>query len=147
MWLGSVGDKEGDTAPECLGCSRYSMCAACSLMLQHTWPNRWPLASWGHIDQDLGMPMPLPCTDVESFECHGKGNVGTAAVTLCKFCARRDMEVGEIGAALRQPAAGRSIGACMDAFPALHLDAQLHPITRCPPQACSSVMHSWLTLK
>ena len=42
------------------------------------------------------------------------------------------MEASEIGAALRQPQAGRTIGACLEAFPALTLDAQLQPITRCP---------------
>ena len=42
----------------------------------------------------------------------------------------RDMEASEIGAALRQPQAGRTVGACLEAFPALTLDAQLQPITR-----------------
>ena len=56
-----------------------------------------------------------------------------ASIHICPRAARRDMEVREIGAALRQPQAGRAIGACMDAFPTLHLDAQLHPITRWGP--------------
>jgi activating signal cointegrator complex subunit 3 len=41
-----------------------------------------------------------------------------------------DMEAAEIGSLLRHPAAGKSVGACLEAFPALNLDAQLQPITR-----------------
>lgn len=43
-----------------------------------------------------------------------------------------DMEAADIGALLRHPAAGKSIAACLEAFPALQLDAVLQPITRCP---------------
>jgi activating signal cointegrator complex subunit 3 len=42
-----------------------------------------------------------------------------------------DMEASEIGSLLRHPAAGKTIAACLEAFPALQLDAQLQPITRC----------------
>ncbi|EIE24813.1 Sec63-domain-containing protein [Coccomyxa subellipsoidea C-169] len=41
-----------------------------------------------------------------------------------------DMEAADIGALLRHPAAGKSIAACLEAFPALQLDAVLQPITR-----------------
>lgn len=41
-----------------------------------------------------------------------------------------DMSASEIGSLLRHPAAGKTIAACLEAFPALQLDAQLQPITR-----------------
>ncbi|CAL8464110.1 g3645 [Coccomyxa elongata] len=41
-----------------------------------------------------------------------------------------DMEASEIGSLVRHPAAGKTIAACLEAFPALQLDAQLQPITR-----------------
>ncbi len=41
-----------------------------------------------------------------------------------------DMSAGDIGSLLRHPAAGNQIYRCLEAFPALQLDAQLHPITR-----------------
>ena len=41
-----------------------------------------------------------------------------------------DMEAAEIGAALRHPAAGAQVADCVAAFPSLHLEASLHPITR-----------------
>lgn len=40
------------------------------------------------------------------------------------------MESNEIGAILRHPAAGPAIRTLVDSFPRLHLEAQLHPITR-----------------
>lgn len=52
-----------------------------------------------------------------------------------------DMEASEIGSLLRHPAAGKTIAACLEAFPALQLDAQLQPITRCirAPRSCTSL--------
>ncbi|GAX76248.1 hypothetical protein CEUSTIGMA_g3692.t1 [Chlamydomonas eustigma] len=41
-----------------------------------------------------------------------------------------DMEARDIGAAVRHPAAGSLIRSCVESFPTLRLDAQLHPITR-----------------
>lgn len=41
-----------------------------------------------------------------------------------------EMDASEIGSTLRHPAAGKSIAACLEAFPTLNLDAQLQPITR-----------------
>ncbi|GAB4820015.1 hypothetical protein N2152v2_007061 [Parachlorella kessleri] len=41
-----------------------------------------------------------------------------------------DMEAQELGAALRHPAAGQQVLGCLEAFPSLALEAQLHPITR-----------------
>ena len=41
-----------------------------------------------------------------------------------------EMSAAEIGALLRHPAAGDRVWRCLEAFPALQLDAQLHPITR-----------------
>ncbi len=41
-----------------------------------------------------------------------------------------DMSASDIGSLLRHPAAGDRIYRCLEAFPALQLDAQLHPITR-----------------
>ncbi|CAK0786311.1 hypothetical protein CVIRNUC_009524 [Coccomyxa viridis] len=41
-----------------------------------------------------------------------------------------EMSAGEIGAMLRHPAAGDRIYRCLETFPALELDAHLHPITR-----------------
>lgn len=42
----------------------------------------------------------------------------------------QDMELGEIGSVLRHPAAGSTVAACLAAFPALHMEAHLQPITR-----------------
>lgn len=42
----------------------------------------------------------------------------------------RDMSATEIGAFLRHPAAGAAITDCLNSFPALHIEAQLQPITR-----------------
>lgn len=47
-----------------------------------------------------------------------------------------DMDASEIGSILRHPAAGKNIAACLEAFPALQLDAQLQPITRCALSTC-----------
>eukprot|EP00887_Chlorella_sp_A99_P000213 scaffold13.g213.t1 len=41
-----------------------------------------------------------------------------------------DMEPQEIGAVLRHPAAGPLVAGCVESFPYLTLDCQLHPITR-----------------
>ena len=41
-----------------------------------------------------------------------------------------EMSAGELGAMLRHPAAGDRIYRCLESFPALELDARLHPITR-----------------
>lgn len=41
-----------------------------------------------------------------------------------------DMNAGEIGAAIRHPAAGSQIASAVAAFPSIALEAQLHPITR-----------------
>lgn len=41
-----------------------------------------------------------------------------------------DMSSSEIGAALRHPAAGGQIKACLEAFPAVELEARLQPVTR-----------------
>jgi len=41
-----------------------------------------------------------------------------------------DMSAADIGSILRHPAAGNHIYRCLEAFPSLQLDAQLHPITR-----------------
>lgn len=51
-----------------------------------------------------------------------------------------DMSAAEIGAILRHPAAGDRIWRCLEAFPALQLDAQLHPITRCGRSATQHVI-------
>jgi hypothetical protein len=40
------------------------------------------------------------------------------------------MDAREIGSVLRHPAAGSQIASCVQSFPYLQLDAQLHPITR-----------------
>jgi hypothetical protein len=40
------------------------------------------------------------------------------------------MEANEIGAILRHPAAGPAVRSLVDSFLRLHLEAQLHPITR-----------------
>jgi activating signal cointegrator complex subunit 3 len=40
------------------------------------------------------------------------------------------MSAGEIGSLLRHPAAGDQIAACVQSFPYLQMEAQLHPITR-----------------
>lgn len=42
----------------------------------------------------------------------------------------QEMEAQEIGAVLRHPAAGGQVYSCLEAFPSLALEAQLHPITR-----------------
>ena len=42
----------------------------------------------------------------------------------------RDMSPGDIGAALRHPAAGSQISTAVASFPALSIEAQLNPITR-----------------
>ena len=41
-----------------------------------------------------------------------------------------DMEPSEIGAVLRHPAAGANVKGCMDAVPAIRMEAHLQPITR-----------------
>ena len=41
----------------------------------------------------------------------------------------QDMSAGEIGSLLRHPAAGDQIAACVQSFPYLQMEAQLHPIT------------------
>ena len=46
------------------------------------------------------------------------------------FQLLQDMEPSEIGSLLRHPAAGKTIAGCMASFPALHMEAQLQPITR-----------------
>ena len=60
-----------------------------------------------------------------------------------------DMEASEIGSLLRHPAAGKTIAACLEAFPALQLDAQLQPITRCTSVCVSAlaVVPSLLTIE
>jgi hypothetical protein len=51
---------------------------------------------------------------------------------LCLSCCHsvQDMSAGEIGSLLRHPAAGDQIAACVQSFPYLQMEAQLHPITR-----------------
>ena len=41
-----------------------------------------------------------------------------------------DMEPREIGAVLRHPAAGATVKGCLEAVPALRMEAHLQPITR-----------------
>lgn len=41
-----------------------------------------------------------------------------------------DLEPGEIGAVLRHPAAGATVKGCMEAVPAIRMEAHLQPITR-----------------
>ena len=41
-----------------------------------------------------------------------------------------DMEAHEIGSMLRHPAAGKIVKRCIEAFPAVHLEANVQPITR-----------------
>ena len=72
---------------------------------------------------------------------------------LCRSrCAvvLQDMEPSEIGSILRHPAMGRTVQDCLHSFPALSLEAQLQPITRCalsmlspvPPRMVHLVCHA-----
>jgi Sec63 Brl domain len=54
-------------------------------------------------------------------------------ISMCHLLCLQDMESSEIGAILRHPAAGPAVRSLVDSFPRLHLEAQLHPITRCEP--------------
>ena len=61
---------------------------------------------------------------------------------LCQsICAVvvQDMEPSEIGSILRHPAMGRTVQDCLHSFPALSLEAQLQPITRC----ASTLSNAW----
>ena len=58
--------------------------------------------------------------------------VSKRSLSRCTWVLGRlwEMSAGEIGAMLRHPAAGDRIYRCLVSFPALELDAHLHPITR-----------------
>lgn len=61
---------------------------------------------------------------------------------LCKSISAvvvQDMEPSEIGSILRHPAMGRTVQDCLHSFPALSLEAQLQPITRC----ASTLSQAW----